>query len=50
LKINNTTKILKRKTARDSIFDEMIEYTKRPNAKLLKDIKEKCANHNINFD
>jgi hypothetical protein len=28
----------------------MMDYIKRPNAKLLKDIRDKCSNHNINFD
>jgi hypothetical protein len=50
LKINNTTKFQKRKTIRETIFEEMMEYMKRPNAKLLKDIRDKCGNHNINFD
>jgi hypothetical protein len=28
----------------------MIEYHKKPNAKKLKDLREKCATQNINFD
>mmetsp|Transcript_21309 Transcript_21309/g.32987 ORF Transcript_21309/g.32987 Transcript_21309/m.32987 type:complete len:127 (+) Transcript_21309:214-594(+) len=40
----------KRKTARDMVLDEMIEYHKKPNARLLNQLKDKCALSNIKFD
>ena len=40
----------KRKTARDHLMDEMTEYHKKPNPKKLKELREKCAILNINFD
>ena len=40
----------KRKTARELVMDDMIEYHKKPNPKKLKELREKCANLNINFD
>jgi tRNA U34 2-thiouridine synthase MnmA/TrmU len=41
---------VKKKTARELVFDEMKEYHKKPNAKKLKDLREKCASLNFNFD
>lgn len=40
----------KRKTARDLMYEEMLEYHKRPNPKKLKELREKCANQSINFE
>jgi hypothetical protein len=40
----------KKKTARETVFDEMKEYHKKPNPKKLKDLREKCATLNINFE
>jgi hypothetical protein len=41
---------IKRKTVREIIFDEMKEYHKKPMPKKLKELREKCAASNINFD
>lgn len=40
----------KKPTARDLILDECKLYHAKPNPKKLKELKEKCANLNINFD
>ena len=40
----------KRKTIREEILDETKEYVARPNAKKLKELKDKCGERNINFE
>jgi hypothetical protein len=40
----------KKPTARDLILDECKLYHAKPNPKKLKELKDKCANLNINFD
>ena len=40
----------KKPTARDLILEECKAYHGKPNPKKLKELKDKCANLNINFD
>ena len=40
----------KKKPLREVVLEEMIEYHRRPNQKLLKDLREKCALNNIKFE
>jgi hypothetical protein len=55
-KLANETVILsrdpkgKRITARDLMMKDMIEYHKKPNAKLLNELKARCNKESIAFD
>ena len=40
----------KRKTARDQMMEDMVEYHKRPNAKRLQELRARCNKENIQFD
>ncbi len=40
----------KRKSARDQMLEDMVEYHKKPNARLLHQLKEKGARANNQFD
>jgi len=47
---NIKAKVEKKKNARDILSDDMKEYLKKPNQKLLKELKDRCVDLNINFD
>jgi hypothetical protein len=40
----------RKKTGRELVYEDFKEYIARPNNKLLKDIKDKCFDLNINFE
>ena len=49
-RIANTLTMPKKKHARELMMEDIKGYLQRPNAKLLKELKDRCFELNMNFD
>ena len=50
IKIKSGVAIQKKKTARELMMEDIKQYLQRPNQKLLKELRDKAMDLNINFD